>query len=88
MEVVLPIWKIEKRGLGNEAREESANILMTLFKWIECGEAQVSPLPCRVFLELFRDSLKALALAHLTKASLVTQIFQVLDFSSHIFSAI
>lgn len=25
VEVVLPIWKIEKRGLSNEAREESVN---------------------------------------------------------------
>lgn len=87
---LLTIWKIEKRGLGNEAGQESMNGPECPMAFCsndrKYGQAQASPLPssiCRVFLDLFRNSLKALA-----KASLVTHHFQVLDFLSHIFSSI
>lgn len=65
IEVVLPIGEIEKRVLGNEAMEENVDgpdyphDLVQITR--ECGQGQMSPLPCpicRVFLELFRNSLK------------------------------
>lgn len=65
IKMVLPIWKIEERVMGSEAREQNVNrpdhpndfVLMNR----ECAQAQMSPLPCpicRVFLELFKNFLK------------------------------